>query len=70
MQAAAQFITKGVSPVDWEKGVTLSVAEIGDGAEVFHLRLLYVDLMVPLHPRIQAPPMTDLREPEYRLFTV
>ncbi len=70
MQAASRFITQGVSPDDWEKGVSLSVAEIDDGAEVFHLRLLYVDLMVPLHPRIQAPPTTDLREPEFRLFKV
>ena len=70
IQAASQFITHGISLDDWEKGVTLSVIKIDEEAEVFHLRLLYVDLMVPLHPRIQAPPMTDLREPEFRLFKV
>jgi hypothetical protein len=70
MHAASRFFATGVSPGDWEKGVTLSVTEIDEGAEVFHLRLLYVHLMVPLSPLIQAPPMTDLREPGYRLFKV
>ena len=70
MQAAVDFMTRGVTVSDWSKGVSLSVSEIEDNAEVFHLRLLYLDFMVPLEPRIQAPPMTDLPETEYRLFVV
>ncbi|SEK98391.1 HNH endonuclease [Nitrosovibrio tenuis] len=70
MQAASRFITQGVSWDDWKKGVVLSVTEIEDNAEMFHLRLLYMDLIVPLHPRIQAPLPTDLREPEFRLFNI
>jgi hypothetical protein len=70
MQAAVGFITHGVQLGDWSKGVALSVSEIEERAEIFHLRLLYLDFMVPLDPGIQPPPMTDLPEPEYRLFVV
>jgi hypothetical protein len=70
MQAASDFMTRGVTVDDWSNGVSLSVSEVEDNAEVFHLRLLYLDLFVPLDPRIQPPPMVDLPEPEYRLFVV
>jgi hypothetical protein len=49
---------------------SISVSELADHAEVFHLRLLYLDFLVPLDPRIQAPPVADMPEPEYRLFIV
>lgn len=70
MRAAARFITMGVCQKDREKGIRLSVIDIEDDAEVFHLQLLYLDMFVPLHPRIQPPPADDLPEPEYRMFRV
>ena len=70
MQAASRFITQGVSVSEWQERVQLSISNIQDDAEIFHLRLLYLDLLVPLDPRIQPPAMKDLAEPEYRLFVV
>jgi hypothetical protein len=70
MHTASRFITRGVSPREWQEGVRLSVSTLAEDAEVFHLHLLYLDLMVPLDPRIQAPPIDELPEPEYRLFLV
>lgn len=70
INAASRFIAQGVSPIEWRDGVQLSVSELADHAEVFHLRLLYLDFLVPLDPRIQAPPVADMPEPEYRLFIV
>lgn len=70
MVRGSKWITRGVSLLDWQNGVSMAVTEIDDGAEVFHLRLLYIDMIVPLDPRIQPPDMIDLREPEYRLFRV
>jgi hypothetical protein len=70
MEVASRFIAEGVSPAEWRDGVRLSISELEDHAEVFHLRLLYLDFLVPLEPRIQAPSMVDMPEPEYRLFVV
>jgi len=70
MQAAARLVTQGVKAAEWTEGVRLSVSVVGDGSEVFHLKLLYLDLMVPLEQRIQPPDLLDLPEPEYRLFSI
>jgi hypothetical protein len=58
---------------EWVENVslrTVPVGEDGDVAEAFHLKLLYLDLIVPLEQRIQSPQLDSLSEPEYRLFTV
>jgi hypothetical protein len=52
------------------ENVKLEVSSIDGDAEVFHLKLMFLDLITPLEPRVQAPLMKDLREPEYRLFVV
>ncbi len=70
MVAASRFHTKGANLEDWQAGVELSVSVVEDDAEVFHLKLLYLDMIAPLEPRIQPPPMNDLSEPEHRLFAV
>ena len=70
MEAASRFVAQGVSRAAWRDGVRLSISELEDHAEVFHLHLLYLDFLVPLEPRIQPPPMVDMPEPEYRLFIV
>lgn len=57
MKSASQFTTQWVTSDDWSKDVTLSVDEIDTGAEVFHIRLLYLD-----------DPEFSLREPEFRIF--
>lgn len=69
MEAARRFILGGVSRKEWVEGVRLETLDVG-GAEVFRLGLLYLDLVVPLEPRIIAPPMGDLPSPEFRLFVV
>lgn len=69
MDAAQKFITRGASIRDWSRGVSLSTYDIEDSSEIFHLRLLYLDLFAPIDPRIQ-PSFDDLEEPEYRLFVV
>jgi hypothetical protein len=70
IDAASRFIAQGVSPNEWRDGVQLSTSELEDHAELFHLHLLYLDFLVPLDLRIQPPSMTDMPEPEYRLFIV
>ena len=68
MQLASHYIAQGVAPEEWGENVRLSVIEIGDKAELFHLKLLWMDVFTPLERRIQPP--TDLPEPEYRVFVV
>jgi hypothetical protein len=70
MDAATKFITHGASIGEWSSRVSLSVSDIEDGAEMFHLRLLYLDLMAPIDPRIQPPSIEDLGQPEYRVFVI
>jgi len=45
------------------------IGEADDMAEVFHLRLFFLDMFVPMESRI-LPDVNDLPEPEYRLFAV
>jgi hypothetical protein len=59
----------GVSQKDWAEGVRLEITEV-EGAEVFHLKLLDMDLITPLEGNVLPPTMDGLPEPEYRLFNV
>jgi hypothetical protein len=70
MSSVSRYITQGVTQQDWHENIKLEVSSIEDGGEVFHLKLLYLDLITPLEPRIKPPLMNDLNEPEYRLFVV
>jgi HNH endonuclease len=56
-------------PIVGREPFQLETCDIGDGAEVFHLHLFYLDLFVPLEQRI-IPHLATLPEPEYRLFGV
>jgi len=66
---AFHYIRNGVTLDEWISNVKLEVVTIDEGMEVFHLKLLYMNLMTPLESRIQ-PLNEDLEEPEYRLFIV
>lgn len=59
----------GVSSLDWENGVSLSI-ENADGGDVFRLKLLDMNLFVPLEQRVEAAP--DLRgfAPEWQVYDV
>jgi len=67
MSAASDCFSRGVSPREWAENVRLEVARLDQEQEVFHLRLLYLDLLVPLTTDIK-PELDDLPEPDYRLF--
>jgi hypothetical protein len=56
-------------PVADREPVLLETCDVGDSAEVFHLRLSYLDMFVPMESRI-VPDLADLPEPEYRLIRV
>ncbi len=66
--AASSYIKYGFSVEDWERDVKLETVMIDDDAEVFHLKLLFLDMFVPLEQRIQHQQLNNLPEPEYRLF--
>ncbi len=70
MHLATEFITHGASINDWINKVSLSVTQVKDGPEMFHLRLLYLDLIAPIDSAIQPPSTEDLGQPEYRIFVV
>ena len=69
MDLASRFLTQGVSAAEWCQNVTLEVIRLNEQEELFHLRLLYVDLFAPLTKSIE-PQLNGLEEPEYRLFRV
>ena len=54
---------------EWAGNVRLEVIRLEEDQELFHLRLLYLDMFVPLTTAIK-PELTDLEEPEFRLFWV
>jgi hypothetical protein len=56
----------GITPAEWVGGVALETADIG-GAEIFHLKLLDMDILTPLQPNV-VPSFQELPEPDYRLF--
>ena len=73
MATVPVYIKKGVKKLKWGDDVfldTIVVGEANNQAEVFHLKLLYLDFFVPLEPQIGPPPMAEFKEPEYRLFYV
>lgn len=69
MDEASRYITQGISEFEWCNSVKLEVVKLDGGQEVFHISLLYIDLMAPLTAHIE-PQMEGLVEPEYRLFRV
>jgi hypothetical protein len=69
MDEASAFMTRGVSEAEWCNSVRLEVIKLEGEQEMFHIRLLYLDLFSPLTANIQ-PQMDRLEEPEFRLFRV
>ena len=63
-------IKNGVTEEEWRDNVELGIIHVGEGAEAFYFKLLFVCFIVPLEQRIIAPPMESLPEPAYRLFVV
>jgi len=71
MAAIPAYIEKGIKELKWQDDIflnTIVVGEANNQAEVFYLKLLYLELFVPLEPRISAPSRAEFKEPEYRLF--
>lgn len=69
IEQASKFFSGEATAEQWADGVSLSVEEIADGRDVFRLQLLYLTLIVPLDADILPPPMDELTEPRYRLFS-
>jgi len=69
MSRASRWIACGVSAREWGEHVALEVVRLGQGEEVFHLRLLWLDVFTPLTGRVK-PELDGLPEPEFRLFWV
>lgn len=69
MAEATRLITQGVSEVEWFRNVELEVIRLEEEQEIFHLKLLYLDVFTPLTEAIQ-PEMQGMEEPEFRLFRV
>lgn len=67
---ASYYITRGVTTQEWANNIKFETVIIEDEAEVFHFKLLYMNFMTPLEPRIKPPPTDTLPEPEWRLFVV
>jgi hypothetical protein len=69
MDEAARFLTKGVTQSEWYSSVKLEVVKLEGEQEMFHMRLLYLDLFSPLTTNVE-PQLEGLQEPEFRLFRV
>lgn len=69
MDEAVRFMTQGVPENEWDQNVRLEVIRMEEEQEMFHLKLLYLDLFTPLTGGVQ-PEMDGLEEPEFRLFRV
>lgn len=69
MDEAARFLTKGVTEFEWCNGVKLEVVKMDGQQEIFHMRLLYLDLFSPLTTNVELQ-AEGLQEPEFRLFRV
>lgn len=73
ISAASSYMRSGVTIEQWQKNVRLETVTITDDtnqAEIFHLKLLYLDVFVPLEQHVQPPEAGSLPEPEFRLFSV
>lgn len=68
--AMSYYITQGITAQEWVNNLTLETVVIEDDAEVFHLKLMYIEFFTPLDSRIWPPPKDELPEPEYRLFVI
>jgi len=69
MEEATRFISHGVTQAEWHEGIKLEVLKLNGRQEILHVRLLYVDFMVPLTANIE-PQLEELSEPHFRLFRV
>ncbi len=69
MDEASRFLAQGVTEAEWFNSVKLEVIKLDGEQEMFHMRLLYLDLFTPLTINIE-PKMDGLEEPEFRLFHV
>ena len=69
MDEAAYFIKHGVTEAEWFNNVKLEVIRLDEEQEIFHMNLLYLDLLVPLTINVK-PHFDGLQEPEFRLFRV
>ena len=69
MNMASRCFTQGITTHEWADSVKLEVAKLDGEQEVFHLSLLYLDMLIPLTSMI-TPQFEGLKEPEYRLFWV
>jgi len=69
MDEAARFLTKGVTQSEWYNSVKLEVVKLDGQQEMFHMRLLYLDLFSPLTTNVE-PQLEGLQGPELRLFRV
>ena len=69
MQVASRFVSHGVSESEWSQNIKLEVVKLEKKQEMFHLKLLYLDLFTPLTEAVKAE-MDGLQDPEFRLFLV
>ncbi len=67
--SASRYFTQGVPTKEWSDNCRLEVILLDSGAEIFHLKILYLDMFVPLVEGVQ-PELDALPEPEYRLFWI
>ncbi len=71
LTAVNKVLKTGVKPPEWADPVKLEVSIFDDGAEIFHFRFYYLEMLTPLLP--DTVPCLDkevFKEPEYRLFKV
>lgn len=69
LDEAARLFTKGITNIEWFRNVKLEVIRLAEEQEIFHLKLLYLDIFTPLTENIQ-PDIQGMEEPEFRLFQV
>ena len=69
MNMASRCFTQGITTHEWADNVKLEVSKLDGEQEMFHLSLLYLDMLIPLTSMI-TPQFDGLEEPEYRLFWV
>lgn len=65
-----ELVNQGKGKEGIEAEVFLEINKIAEGAEVFHLRLFYLDLFVPLQPWIGPPEDVGNEKPMGRVFIV
>ncbi len=70
IELASYHIIHGVTLQEWVENVKLEIANNEEGAQVFHLKLLYIDLFTPLESQIQPPLRESMTEPACRFFSV